>query len=187
MKINKIKAKIQFITILKKKLITFNPTGSITLRIFLRFRLRKINFQIQMRTPQIPSLNKRIISRSRKIAREPKIKQKEDEAMKSKIQVRSQINKIDAEPKATLCIWTILRFVKLCTKIQMKNQSHKICQKAGKRSHSQWYKKDISKRRKISKTTFINWISINKISRSSRNTNNSRKHIKSQMHHTETL
>ena len=82
-----------------------------------------------------------------------------------------------------LCIWTILRFAKLCIKIQINNQSHKICQKAGKRSLIQWYKKDTSKRKKISKITFTNLISINKISKSYKNTKNLKNHIKSQMPH----
>lgn len=151
------KATIQLTTIPKKRWIIFSQMVSIILKTFRLFRLKSISSPIQIHTHQIRLWNKKIISWWPTTIKELKImgkKLKEDEVMRLKTQELTLRKAIDAEPKVTLCIWTIFRFVRLYTKIQIKSLSQSLYQRTSRRNLIQWLKSDTSKRKRNSKTTF---------------------------------
>ena len=135
------KATIPFTTMHTKRRITFSRTVSTILRTFRRFRLKSISWLIQIRTLQIRSLNKKIITWLLAITKGLRVmqkKQKEDEAMKQKTLESTRKRNIDAEPRAMPCIWMILKSARLYTKIPMKIRSHRNCQETSKRNPIQW-------------------------------------------------
>jgi len=135
------KATIPFTTMHTKRRITFSRTVSTILRTFRRFRLKRISSLIQIRTRQIRSLNKKIITWLLAITKGLRVmqkKQKEDEAMKPKIRELTKKRNIDAEPRAMSCIWMILKSARLYTRTPMNSRSHRNCQETSRRNPIQW-------------------------------------------------